>query len=72
MQVTQPQGWLGRALYPYMTRYEDWPADLKAAYSYNPAEAGRLLDEAGLPRGADGTRFEMEVISTPTFRPRLE
>ena len=65
--VTQPQGWLGRALYPYMTRYEDWPADLKAAYSYNPAEAERLLDEAGLPRGADGTRFEMEAISTPTF-----
>ena len=55
---------------PYMTRYEDWPADLKAAYSYNPADAERLLDEAGLPRGADGTRFEMEVISTPTFGDR--
>ncbi len=65
--VTQPQGWMGRALYPYMTRYEDWPADLKAAYSYNPAEAERLLDEAGLSRGADGTRFEMEMISTPTW-----
>ncbi len=26
-------------------------------YPYDPAEAERLLDEAGWPRGADGTRF---------------
>jgi len=29
----------------------------KWVYPYNPAEAERLLDEAGYPRGADGVRF---------------
>ena len=50
-----------------MNRYEDWPADLKRFYSYDPAGAEELLDEAGLPRGADGTRFELELMALPTF-----
>jgi peptide/nickel transport system substrate-binding protein len=29
---------------------------------YDPAKAERLLDEAGFPRGADGTRMELEVL----------
>ena len=61
--VTQPQGWLGRNLYPYMNRHEDWPAALKKFYSYDPAGAEQLLDEAGLPRGADGTRFALELTA---------
>ena len=65
--VTQPEGWLGRNLYPYTNRYEDWPADLKKFYSYDPAGAEELLDEAGLPRGADGTRFELELMTIPTL-----
>ena len=65
--VTQPQGWMGRNLYPYMNRYEDWPEDIKQYYRYNPKGAEKLLDEAGHPRGSDGTRFKMEVISPPTF-----
>ena len=38
--------------------YADWPADVKAQYEYDPAEAERLLDEAGYPRGAGGIRFK--------------
>ena len=38
--------------------YGDWPADVKAQYEYDPAEAERLLDEAGYPRGAGGIRFK--------------
>ncbi|MEJ2802506.1 ABC transporter substrate-binding protein [Comamonadaceae bacterium PP-2] len=30
-------------------------------YAYDPALANRLLDEAGLPRGADGTRFKIKL-----------
>jgi peptide/nickel transport system substrate-binding protein len=37
-------------------------------YGYNLTKAGQLLDEAGYPRGQDGTRFELTidyVIGTP-------
>ena len=30
-------------------------------WRYDPAEAERLLDEAGFPRGADGIRFKTDV-----------
>jgi len=30
---------------------------------YNPAEAERLLDEAGLPRGSDGVRFSAKLVA---------
>jgi peptide/nickel transport system substrate-binding protein len=30
-------------------------------YEYNPAEANKLLDEAGYPRGADGIRFSVRL-----------
>ena len=61
---TEPQGLLGNALYPYINRYEDWPAEVKGYYAYDPAGAEKLLDEAGLPRGADGTRFDLEFLIT--------
>lgn len=38
--------------------YAEWPDDIKWQYEYDPEEAERLLDEAGYPRGADGTRFK--------------
>ena len=44
---------------PLHTPFEEWPADLQAEYSYNPQEAERLLDQAGLPRGADGVRLRV-------------
>ena len=37
--------------------FEEWPADVKAQYEYDPDEAERLLDEAGYPRDSDGVRF---------------
>ena len=32
-------------------------------YPFDPAMAEKLLDEAGYPRGADGTRFEMGMMA---------
>jgi ABC-type transport system substrate-binding protein len=40
--------------------YDQWPADLQAEYSYNPAKAKQLLADAGYPNG-----FEFEVLATP-------
>lgn len=37
-------------------------------YAYNPDRANALLDEAGHPRSADGTRFSM-TIDTPSGSP---
>ena len=44
----------------YYTPFEEWPADLKRYYTYDPEGAEKLLDEAGYPRGADGVRFAVE------------
>ena len=44
----------------FYTEWEEWPAELKQYYTYDPEEAERLLDEAGYPRGADGVRFKFE------------
>ena len=44
----------------YYTPFEEWPAELKQYYTYDPEGAERLLDEAGYPRGADGVRFKFE------------
>ena len=39
--------------------FDEWPADVKAQYEYDPAEAERLLDEAGYPRDSGtGVRFD--------------
>ena len=44
----------------YYTEWEEWPAELKQYYTYDPEGAEALLDEAGYPRGADGVRFKFE------------
>ena len=44
----------------FYTEWEEWPAELKQYYTYDPEGAERLLDEAGYPRGADGVRFIFE------------
>ena len=41
----------------YAVPFDEWPEETKQYYRYDPEEAERLLDEAGYPRGADGTRF---------------
>ena len=44
----------------YSTPFEEWPAELKQYYRYDPQGAEKLLDEAGYPRGADGVRFKVD------------
>jgi peptide/nickel transport system substrate-binding protein len=39
-----------------------YDADAITLYPYDVAAAEALLDEAGYPRGADGTRFTMELL----------
>jgi peptide/nickel transport system substrate-binding protein len=34
---------------------------------YNPARAEQLLDQAGLPRGSDGTRFKTTLLYAPAI-----
>lgn len=41
--------------------------DVARLYEYDPAEAERLLDEAGYPRGDDGIRFETSFITDPVY-----
>ncbi len=53
----KPEGMIGLYSGVYHTPFEEWPAELQGYYSYDPAGAERLLDEAGYPRGADGTRL---------------
>ena len=54
----QPQGIIGEGVSGYFTPFEEWREEVKNGYRYDPAGAEALLDEAGYPRGADGTRFK--------------
>ena len=54
----QPQGIMGEDITGYFTPFDEWPEEVKSGYRYDPAGAEALLDEAGYPRGADGTRFK--------------
>ncbi len=42
----------------YHIPFEQWDEEVKQYYRYDPEAAEKLLDEAGYPRGADGTRFK--------------
>ena len=39
--------------------FAEWPDEVKWQCAYDPAEAERLLDDAGYPRGDDGIRFSV-------------
>ena len=39
--------------------FAEWPDEVKWQYEYDAAEAERLLDDAGYPRGEDGVRFSV-------------
>ncbi len=54
----QPQGIIGEGVSGYFVPFDEWPEEVKTGYRYDPAAAEALLDEAGYPRGADGTRFK--------------
>ena len=51
-----PWGFAGDVVAGAYAPYAEWPEEVKWQYEYDPAEAGRLLDEAGYTIGADGTR----------------
>ena len=57
----QPQGIVGEGITEYFTPFEEWPEEVKNGYRYDPAGAEALLNEAGYPRGADGTRFKITL-----------
>ena len=59
---TEPRGQLDKqwAKSGYVVPYEEWPEEIKGYYAYNKEGAEALLDEAGLERGDDGYRFEVE------------
>lgn len=43
-----------------------WNPDVPK-YGYNVTLAGKMLDELGYPKGADGIRFKLNLKYTPTF-----
>jgi peptide/nickel transport system substrate-binding protein len=45
----------------YSPPFDEWPEEIKKFYRHDPAEAERLLDAAGYPRGADGIRFKTNI-----------
>ena len=57
--ATTPQGMVG--VKGYSIPFEEWPEEVKKGYMYDPEGAEKLLDEAGLPRGADGIRFKTSL-----------
>ncbi len=59
-----PQGLIG--VKGYYIPFEEWDEEVKQYYRYDPEAAEKLLDEAGYPRGADGTRFQT-VLNTAAF-----
>ena len=58
----KPEGLAGDAVVGVSTPFEEWPEELQQEYTYNPAGAEALLDEAGYPRGPDGVRFKTDVV----------
>ena len=54
--IATPQGMVGTP--GFYIPFDEWPEEVKKGYRYDPEGAEKLLDEAGYPRGADGTRFE--------------
>ena len=54
----RPQGLIGEAIPGYHQPFDTWPEEVQKGYMYDPEGAEALLDVAGYPRGADGTRFK--------------
>ena len=66
--VKNPNYWKDDEKFPgHHTPFEEWPAELKGYYTYDLEGAGKLLDEAGYPRGADGIRFTAELLHRDAY-----
>ena len=63
----KPQGLIGDPIVGYSTPFEEWPEELQQEYTYNPAGAEALLDDAGYPRGPDGIRFKTDVVVAEAY-----
>jgi peptide/nickel transport system substrate-binding protein len=59
---TIPQGQISRFNAAVAVQFDEWPADVRKVFEYDPAGAEALLDEAGYPRGDDGVRFKTEIL----------
>ena len=59
-----PRGGVGTANKGYYLPFEQWPEEIKGYYTYDTEGAGKLLDEAGYPLKADGTRFTTSMLWT--------
>ena len=59
----QPMGPIGTDVTGFTNPFDTWPEELKKFWSYDPAGAERLLDEAGYPRGAGGVRFQTSIMT---------
>ena len=66
LAFTTPMGIIGAGVIGFYTPFAEWPEELKANYGYDQERAERLLDEAGYPRGTDGTRFKTTYLTTTT------
>jgi len=53
----EPVGIVSTFLTGWCVPFDEWPADLKAEYTYNPTKAKELLAEAGYPDG-----FETNIV----------
>jgi len=56
----KPAGLISPLYKGWTTPYDEWPAELKEEYSYNPAKAKKLLAEAGYP---DGFKTNIVAVS---------
>jgi len=52
---------------PIPARIKELQPDTRPAYPFDPAKAEALLDQAGLPRQANGMRFAVKLAPAPFF-----
>ena len=58
---TKPEAHTSSAIAGFAPPFAEWPEEIKQYYRHNPAEAEKLLDAAGYPRGTDGIRFKTNI-----------
>jgi peptide/nickel transport system substrate-binding protein len=64
-QVVYGLGYPGRSAIDSRIRWAHNPeVDYRKLYPYDPARAGRLLDEAGYPKGPGGVRMKLRLLFT--------